>query len=139
MQALSGWLLFEVDGDDIAEGQIDEFRRRGLICERLILDVPRVRPILLGDPASGAPPQGTGCARARATAGLSSERSVLPTIIVIGLALLVRGSLRVSRQLSARTHGQTVEFAGGSDDPFLCQSASASPPTSPSCSELPRK
>jgi hypothetical protein len=51
MQALSGWLLFKADGDDIAEGQIDEFSRRALMCERLIFDAPRVRPVLLGDPA----------------------------------------------------------------------------------------
>jgi hypothetical protein len=87
-------LLFEADGDDIAEGQIDEFRRRGLICERLILDV------LLTDPTSTS--QGTGCARARATAALSSERSVLPTIIVIGFALPVHGHRRSGRLLAWR-------------------------------------
>jgi hypothetical protein len=43
-------LLFEADGDDIAEGQIDEFSRWALMCERLIFDVPGVRPVLLSDP-----------------------------------------------------------------------------------------
>ena len=49
VQARPRRLLFEVDGDDLAEGQIDEFRRRGLICERLILDV------LLTDPTEYLP------------------------------------------------------------------------------------
>jgi len=41
-------LLFEADGDDIAEGQIDEFSRWVPMC--VIFDVPHVRPVLLGDP-----------------------------------------------------------------------------------------
>ncbi len=41
----------EADGDDIAEGQIDEFSRWALMCERLIFNVPCVRPVLLRDPS----------------------------------------------------------------------------------------
>jgi hypothetical protein len=68
-------LLFEDNGDDIAEGQIDEFSRWTLMCERLTFDMRLITS------------QGTGCARARAIAALSSERSVSPTVIVIGHAL----------------------------------------------------
>jgi hypothetical protein len=91
------------------------------MCQRLILDVPRVRPILLGDPALEHLP-GTGCARARAIAALSFARSVSPTIIIIGLALLVH-SHRVVAPSAARTQGQSVESAGGSDSlSLLCPS-----------------
>jgi hypothetical protein len=92
VQAHSGRLLFEADGDDIAEGQIDEFNRWALMCERLIFDVPGVRPVCLSTS------QGTGCARARAIAALSSERSVSPTVIVIGLALLVHSHRRAAQR-----------------------------------------
>jgi hypothetical protein len=43
VQARARRLLFEVDGDDIAEGQIDEFSGRGFICKRFL-------DVLLTDP-----------------------------------------------------------------------------------------
>jgi hypothetical protein len=76
------------DGDDIAEGQIDEFSRWALVFERLIFDVPRVRRVPLGDPAFEHLPGHRMRTRARhrrlepRAFGLADNFS-----IVIGLAL----------------------------------------------------
>ena len=70
--------------------------------------MPGVRPVLLSDIVFEHLP-GTGCARARAIAALSSERSVSPTVIVIGLALLVHSHRRAAQRKVK------LLLAGGSD------------------------
>jgi hypothetical protein len=97
-------LLFEADGDDIAEGQIDEFRGGRLcVAGRSSMRTASDRSTMPRCSTS----QGTGCARASAIAALSAARSVSPTIIVVSLPPPVHRH-RVSRAGARRERFQRI-------------------------------